>query len=291
MTRVFLSYSELDRELARATSELLREQGMMVVDPFEMVASDDFPKRLLSELRTADCLVAFLSHRSPSVYYELGIAVGSGLPVLVVSAPSDLAPADLAALPFVQSTGDPVLDAQHVVSALKRFEDVAPRKEKGGPPTQDALAVAARDQGYLESLLPEEFEQVVRHWFIAQGLKVTSDEGNPFRGREGKPFRGYDFAVQYADDTLLVEVKKMSRQDRVSIDVVRRLIDALAASSAKRALLISSSGFTTAASALSESVAVLLVTLDDLVAARSLSELLERAAAKKTLQRTGFARR
>jgi HJR/Mrr/RecB family endonuclease len=89
---------------------------------------------------------------------------------------------------------------------------------------------------------------------------------------------GVDIVVRSPEDgqLLLVEVKKLSRQGRVSVEAVRRLLGTVSlASDVALGILVSPSGFTGAAMALAATGPVVLRTLEEILAARSKRDLVE----------------
>ena len=79
---------------------------------------------------------------------------------------------------------------------------------------------------------------------------------------------------QDGDSSVLVEVKKVSTQSRVSVETVRKLLSAVSTVGASLGVLVATGGFTPAALALSASAPILLCTLEELLAAKSEKELL-----------------
>ncbi len=114
---------------------------------------------------------------------------------------------------------------------------------------------------------PVEFEKLVADLFRENGFTVRST-------REARDL-GYDFAIDSPKHggLILVEAKKMNRQSLVSVEAVRQLTVTIGAAGAMAAILISTSGFTSAASALGAASSVALRTLDDLLKAKSGEEL------------------
>jgi HJR/Mrr/RecB family endonuclease len=72
---------------------------------------------------------------------------------------------------------------------------------------------------------------------------------------------------------VVVEVKKLSRQSRVSVEAVRQLLSAVTTIGAHTGILVTTAGFTPAAVALATGTPVLLRTIEQLVKARSGKEL------------------
>lgn len=279
--KVFISHSLRDRELAAAIAAQLKDHGDAPLDPFSSPLGNEGISRIFADMRSADMVVAILSATTPNVFYELGVAVGAGLPVLMVGSAGESIPADMAALPFVQLTGNVDADAPIVTAALSRIRPPAPREPKEFASAEAELRAALGDPKALESLVPDKFEFLIREWFKARGYETDEPP-------QRKEF-GFDFLVKDREDHLIVEVKKMAVQTRVSVDAIRSLVGAVRYWNAKGGLLISASGFTSAATELARSTRVLLCTLDELLNTKSLDELWRRVAANKALQQTGHS--
>jgi HJR/Mrr/RecB family endonuclease len=88
---------------------------------------------------------------------------------------------------------------------------------------------------------------------------------------------GVDFALKSPSDgsTILVEVKKLSAQSRVSVDTVRRLQSAVSVEGASFGVLVTTSGYTAAAVAMAIDAPILLRTVRDLVHVGSNKTILE----------------
>lgn len=89
---------------------------------------------------------------------------------------------------------------------------------------------------------------------------------------------GVDLIVRSPEDgqLILVGVKKLSKQSRVSVESVRRLLGAVSVvSDAAVGVLVSTSAFTGAAIALGAAGPVVLKTLEEVLASRSKRDLVE----------------
>jgi HJR/Mrr/RecB family endonuclease len=73
---------------------------------------------------------------------------------------------------------------------------------------------------------------------------------------------------------IFVQVKKLNRQSRVSAEAVRTLANSVYAVSGAVGVMIATSSFTGAAQALAASTPVVLRTLDQVLAAKSVQDLL-----------------
>jgi hypothetical protein len=266
--RVFIAHSSRDRELVSALIEALQKQGDDVVDPIGEIRAGDLLSQVSTLIHSADVVVAVLSGRSPNVYYELGLAAGAGKPVLVVAPSGEPLASDLSALPYTLATGDTPRDAQTAARRISQFRIDEQQRTPGFESAKAALQGAIADPTYLESMSSVEFEQLVADLFRENGFTVQST-------RETRDL-GYDFAVDSPKHggLILVEAKKMNRQSLVSVEAVRQLTATIPVVGAVSGILISTSGFTSAASALGAAASVTLRTLDDLLKAKSEEDLL-----------------
>jgi restriction endonuclease/TIR domain-containing protein len=267
--KVFLAHSAKDRHLATAVATHLRSDGHETIRPDEMVAADNILSAISSALRSADVVVAIVNGANPNVFYELGLAAGAGVPTLIVANPGDALPADLASVPYVQLTGDPLRDGQTIARRVKDLEGLSSPKPAKFSSAEAALRAANQDPAILEAPAPAEFERLVAELFRERGYEVSATP--PTRDV------GVDLVVRSPEDgqLLLVEVKKLSRQSRVSVEAVRRLLGAVALASGALGVLVSTSGFTGAAMALGAAGPVVLRTLEEILAARSKRDLVE----------------
>lgn len=268
--KVFLAHSVRDRDLVTAVATHLRSDGHETIRPDELVATADLLSLISSALRSADVVVAIVSGTNPNVFYELGLAAGAGVPTLIVANPGEALPADLASVPYVQLTGDTLRDARTIVRRVKDLEGLSSPKPDKFASAEAALRAATQDPALLEALAPSEFERLVAELFRERGYEVSATP--PTRDS------GVDLVVRSPEDgqVMLVEVKKLSKQSRVSVEAVRRLLDAVSVvSGAALGVLVSTSGFTGAAVALGAAGPVVLKTLEEILAAKSKRDLVE----------------
>jgi hypothetical protein len=267
--KVFLAHSARDRDLAAAVATHLRSDGHEAIRPDEIVAPADLLSAISSALRSADVVVAIVNGTNPNIFYELGLAAGAGVPTLIVANAGEALPANLASVPYVQLTGDSLRDGQTIARRVRDLEGPSSRKPGEFPSAEAALRAANQDPAVLEALAPSEFEQLVAELFRERGYEVSATP--PTRDS------GVDLVVRSPEDgqVLLVEVKKLSRQSRVSVEAVRRLLGAVTLASGALGILVSTSGFTGAAMALGAAGPVVLRTLAEILAARSKRDLVE----------------
>jgi nucleoside 2-deoxyribosyltransferase len=268
--KVFFAHSARDRELVTAIANHLRNDGHEPVRPDELGAQADLLSEISAALRSADVVVAIVTGTNPNVFYELGLAAGAGVPTLIVARAGEALPADLARVPYVQLTGDSLRDGQTIARRVKDLEGLSSARPVKFSSAEAALRAASEDPAVLEALAPSDFEQLVADLFRERGYEVSATP--PTRDA------GVDIVVRSPEDgqLLLVEVKKLSRQGRVSVEAVRRLLGTVSlASDVALGILVSPSGFTGAAMALAATGPVVLRTLEEILAARSKRDLVE----------------
>jgi Holliday junction resolvase len=265
--KVFVAHSDGDQELAASVVTLLREDGHEVFVAAEAVTTGNLLSEISAAIRSADVLIAVLTGSNPNVYYELGLATGAGVSTLITGRTGEPLPADLATVPYVQLTGDVVRDAKTIARRTNDLQALSLSKVPRFSSAEEALRAANMEPSLLESLPPLEFERLVGEYFRERGFAVstttpTSDAGVDLVLKSPKDER-----------VVLVEVKKLSRQSRVSVEAVRGLLGAVSMAGATLGMLVSTSGYTATALALAAGTPVLLRTLDDILAAKSTREL------------------
>jgi hypothetical protein len=259
--KIYLSHSAADAGSAAALLRLLVASEHTVLRS----TSTDGPGDIMAKIMSSEGFVSYLLHPEPDNSVELGIALGAGIPTILVGAVGEPSVVDAFDLPSVAPTGSPVLDAHAVMTILERLP---PTRRHRLPPT--SLSALVADPETLDSIDSDAFEQLVWQWFISSGAELE---------RVG-PLAGADFRLHHDNREFLVEVKKRSRQGRVPVDGVRSLAHAVQHSGSAGGLLITSSPLTSAARSIAEESAIAVLTPPELVAFSSLGELVETLANK-----------
>jgi restriction system protein len=179
---------------------------------------------------------------------------------------------------MVLLSGDPKADSSTVVHRLLELRP--PQEDSEATPVADVLDelhTYTRDPQSFERIGPQRFEELVANIFAQQGYELTA------KGRAHDA--GYDIALRSPSENklILVQVKKLSRQARVSIAQVRELIGAASVMNADVGVLVTSTSFTAGAKALAAEVTrpkLTLVTMDRLLGSRNLQELWTGASAE-----------
>lgn len=263
---VFIAHSVRDHEIVATLVDVLRENGHDVFVSTEMAAGENVLSEISAAIRSADVLVAIVTAGNANVFYELGLAAGASVPILVTAPANELVPVDLASVPYVQLSGDVLRDAQTIARRVKGLQGPLSTKPPKFESAEAALRAATLEPKALESLSPGDVERLVMELFKERGYAVSTTRDT-----------GVDFAIKSQDEKehVLVEVKKLSRQSRVSVETVRRLLSAVSVARAPLAMLVATSGYTAAALALAAGAPIVLRTLEQILAAKSVKELLE----------------
>jgi HJR/Mrr/RecB family endonuclease len=266
--KVFIAHSHKDNELATIVAALLHDAGHEAFTPMEMSAGDNVLAQISAAIRSADLLVAILSGVNPNIFYELGLAAGASVPILLGGHSGQPLPADLATVPYVQFSGDLSRDAQMTVRRAVEFDGLIPSKVVNFGSAEATLRAASVDSALLDSLSPRKFEELV--------AQVLAEREAEVRIAPQTLDRGVDLIITPKDEEriVVVEVKKYSRQSRVSVEAVRRLLAIVPLLGASAGMLVSTSGFTAAALALAAGTPVVLRSLEELLAAKSVRDLL-----------------
>ena len=102
------------------------------------------------------------------------------------------------------------------------------------------MSMLSENQDLLDSVDSSEFEALVFDWFQSRGFKTT-------RSEESLRY-GYDFEIyDKEENTILIEVKKYSKNSRVSVGTINQLLGSMSVRGASKGIIVSSSEFTKSA--------------------------------------------
>jgi HJR/Mrr/RecB family endonuclease len=257
--RVFIAYSYGEGDdLARGLRSVLSDSGYEVFSP-DTVSK---PGRAIfasitAAIQTADVVVALLTSPNPNVYFELGMAAGSSIPMVVASQRPENAVVDLASAPYVELTGD---TAQDVSTIFRRVSEIAPAVPDRSQTQELTLRQLAQDPASLQKIGPQAFERMVAQAFADAGYVV---DATPSRSDSG-----IDIIIE-SDPLTVVQVKLYRSRHLVPVGAVRELFGAMTAIGASRAILVSSAGVTRSAKAAAEQWPIDLMTIGELSALQS----------------------
>ncbi len=271
--KVFISHASRDRDFVAILMKILQDEGHEVFDPARETHGEILVSEVSAAIHSADVLVAIVTASNPNVFYELGLGTGARVPILITAPPGMSIPGDLASVPYVQLSGDGPRDAQTIARRANELKGEPSIQLTNFESAEAALRAASRDPEVLEALSPFHFEQLVKELFEQRGYAIEP--------KESIQDTQVDFAFESQNDKkrILGQVKKLSRQSRVSVETVRKLVSAVSAVNAPLGILVATSGYTAAASAFAAGTRILLRTLEEILAARSERELLDPGSA------------
>jgi restriction endonuclease Mrr len=275
MKRVFLSYSgDRDWELVQSLKRRLENEKSQfdILDPAEFSADYELASHIGLHIKRASIVIAFLTNANSNLFYEVGMATGAGKTVLIVGHELESLPTELRLVPFVQVSGNVEIDTTSIVDRLHRLQSKDQRPISKYATAREALETYASDPDYFDAMPPREFEQLLIEWFEGHGFVVE----HPHQSFQ----YGIDVVLRSDRDAsvIVLEMKKFSRQSRVSIKDVMALFGAATLYKAEKAVLITSSSFTAAAFEMaktSRDPRLYLLTMEDLLQAANPALLLK----------------
>jgi Restriction endonuclease len=240
--RIFISHSaNADPQLIQTIASAAFSAGFVVAEPnIKDISPSDIVSSRYSDVITSDATVAVLDQLRPNVLIELGMAMGAGRDVLIVVIdPSLEVPADLRSVPFVQL---PPGTAEAETVLRKAFIRLGERHTSNIEiVSTHALRKLLDRPSELYTLSPRQFEELVADIFREFGYEVEIAQ----RGMDA----GCDLIARSVDGRALfvIEAKRYSPQQRVSVEAVRQLYGIAGLSNATAGLLVTTSRFTPSA--------------------------------------------
>jgi Holliday junction resolvase-like predicted endonuclease len=275
MRRVFLSYSgERDWRLVQSLKRRLQTENSQfdLLDPADFSADYELASHIGLHIKRASIVIAFLTTPNPNLFYEVGMAVGAGKTVLIVGHELESLPTELRLVPFVSLSGNVEIDTTSILDRLYKLQPEDPRPISHYGTARERLETYASDPDYFDAMPPREIEQLLLEWLEHYGFTVEHAQ---------QPFQyGIDVVLRSHHDSsvIVLEMKKFSRQSRVSIKDVMALFGAATLYKAEKAVLITSSSFTVAALEMaktSRDPRLFLLTMEDLLQAANPALLLK----------------
>ncbi|GEO43673.1 hypothetical protein SAE02_78210 [Skermanella aerolata] len=259
--KIFFSFAAADRDRVGKLMILVRKAGFEV-DSVDGVLARSPITAVASEILSSRVIVAVISSDNPNVFYELGLAVGAGLPAVIVAIGDVLLPNDLASMPFLRLTDDVARDAGSLLLHLRGLNLGQHEQRLPSGSIEEMLVAATRDTQLLEKLSPAKFEQMIGELLESRGWSIERSTAR--RDAEA------DFIL--SDPTTkkvtIVEVKKINSQGRVSVDAVRQFLGHMSVMGVSSGILVSTAGFTSSALAMAADTGAVLITLNELLSSR-----------------------
>lgn len=255
---IFISSSFSDHEFFGVLVHILSGRGHRVVSvSADLVVGEAITRHL----RNSEVLIACMpvgDRINPNVFWEIGYGMGCGVPTVIVGSNMELPISHLREMPFIVRSGDPYRDALAVATQVDEMTISSPVPVTEFATAEATLLAAVRDNWRLEAISPLRLEELVASLFAERGFDVRLS-----KTKDG----GVDIILMSKGerDVVAVEVKKLNRQTLVSVDAVRRLAWTLQAVGANHGLLVTTSGFTAAATSFASTERVSLCTIAQLL--------------------------
>ncbi|MGP0073543.1 MAG: toll/interleukin-1 receptor domain-containing protein, partial [Bryobacteraceae bacterium] len=171
--KVFISHASRDRDFVAILMRLLQDEGYEVFEPGRETPGDIILSEISAAVHSADVMIAVVTASNPNIFYELGMAAGAGVPILIAAPPGEAFPGNLASVPYVQLSGDGIRDAQTIARRAKELQGApSSGKLKNFESAEAALRAAVRDPEVMESLCPANLEQLFKLLLEQRGYTI-----------------------------------------------------------------------------------------------------------------------
>lgn len=271
MKNIFLAHSRGDRELISSIKSRLQEEGQFdFVDSLDLSANYELGSSSEFYIKRASVVVAFLANATSNTLYEVGMAVGAGKTILIASHDLESLPTELQRVPFVLVSGNVELDTTALLKSLHSLKVEDQHQILPFSTPQDDLRTYYSNPEYFDSMSEKEFRDFLIAWLQNIGFSIDKSRDPIHYGTDIVLRSSHD------DSIVIMEVKRYNRQSRVSIKDVMALFGAATAYKAEKAVLITSSSFTVAASEMAktfEQPKLYLLTMEDVLQAVDPSSL------------------
>lgn len=228
------------REVLSSARGKLEHFGYEALSPLDLKPGEDWAHSTTDLLKRASAVIAFVTERSPNVLFETGYAYGLGKNLILVSDMSTL-PFDLRTVAAIDARSSPAEISFEIVRQVNRFESSGWQPETALPNNLREMLEASVHRPELFELVDREaFERAIVTEFATQGFAVDFPQGSQESG--------FDMRLRdISHRSMLVEVKKLNPNSKVSISSVQQLLGATHAYEDSAALLICTSDFTNSA--------------------------------------------
>lgn len=269
---VFLSYAspemrDLRTKLVERISRDLSCHVSLAVDKefieHREICSSEYLSNLVSQVHTSDVIVAFLPRLSVDISLIVGMALAGKKGLVIIADRDTEVPSEFSSLCLVRVSDDVDESATDVILAVERIKSLMPppRNLLSSDVRQGRLEATLSNQDYLDSLDSSSFEEILADWFRQKEFLVTKSKD--------EESESYDLLLQKTGMALriVVQIKKLTPQSFVSLQYVRELIESASRAGATGGMIISTSGFTSAAFALAKrsNPKIELLTIKDLL--------------------------
>lgn len=259
MNSIFISFSYNDilaRNIVDALKNSLLGSGIVLYpDSCFWECGDDIRRSLIDVINKSNYVICIFDRSNPNTMFELGYALGKNKNVILIGEYGDI-PYDLKDFNYIKRSDN---INEILIELNERLYSFAfPNKEIiCYSEYRVNIQRAITEQDFLDKLSYQDFEKIIFEYLRAQNFNIEYPSSN----RD----TGYDFLIQELN--CLVEVKKFSRNSKISLSVIRTMLGALVEMNADKGIIISSSEFTNSAINFVRELKqkVILLTLQDLL--------------------------
>lgn len=236
MTRIFVSAAYSQKGEARRLGELIGLLGHEVRNAETFAAGENLADDILAAIRNSDVLICLLTDVSANVFFELGYAFGIRKPAVIVTKTTPNLSGPIGNMPTVRVDEIDEKAAFQVLAAIASLPVGITPVEKDADIVRRTLE-SPNNWGLMDSV---EFERRVAAWFNNAGVKARF---------AGPGDRGFDILAHdnRTNKKYIIETKNYSAGRLASIEVVRHLVDAVAANDCDAGILITTTDFTQSA--------------------------------------------
>lgn len=207
-----------------------------IIDPSQEEHLINFDQK--DYIRKADIFIALIIDYSPNIFLELGYAIGIGKNVLIIADPNIELPSDIRTINYIRLD---YISNKFIHDILSYIESINIKKKKSFAKEKNPFQLldkSIKDVHYLESIDNNEFENIVFEAFVAEDYKIER--------ADSKYDIGYDFIVYNFKGfaKTVVELKKYSKNSKVSLGKVQQLLGAIISKNANSGILVATTDFT-----------------------------------------------
>jgi hypothetical protein len=270
------------REISSSLRIKLAHLNYDVWSPWDYPPGEQLMHSTIEGLKRASLIIAFLGERSANVLFEVGYAYGQSKQLILISDMTAL-PADLRTVATIPARLGPTEIEFEILKQIERLQASEWRHQIPQMYQLRDMMSASVDRPEMFELVSREiFEKAIAEEFRSRGFIIDFPDGAHHAGFDMRILDG-------KGGSLLVEVKKLNPNSKVSITSVQQLLGAAHAYNDSAALLICTSEFTLSAREFAHRLfpRVVLWTLPDLARfvesrskRRDIKELIELAESK-----------
>lgn len=237
MRSVFISYSYADI-LARNIVEGLKKStidNLTILTTDQGIGGYNPETQLFDSIKKCDYFICIFDNYNPNVMLELGYALGRNKDIILVGDYNEI-PFDLRNFDFIKRNEN-ISDVLMELNKRMYSSEILPKEVICYKEYRENILRALNEQEFLDSLSYKDFEELIYEYLKAQNLPVDYQPVS----RD----RGYDFLLPTMN--CLIEIKKFSKNNKISLSVIRALLGTMVENNMSKGIIISSSGFTQSA--------------------------------------------